>query len=65
MRGTGAGWAAAVGRLASILAPLAVPVVRDQGGTGLLFAVFAAVFVLAALAASALPELRGKALAEH
>ena len=48
-----------------MLAPLSVPLLRDAGGTGLLFAVFAAVFVLAALAASALPELRGKALAEH
>jgi MFS transporter, putative metabolite:H+ symporter len=65
LRGTGAGWAAGVGRIASVLAPLSVPLLRDAGGTGLLFAVFAAVFVLAALAASALPELRGKALAER
>ena len=64
LRGTGSGWAAGVGRIASVVAPLCVPLLRGAGGTGLLFAVFAAVFVLAALAATALPELRGKALAE-
>lgn len=65
LRGTGAGWAAGVGRIASVLAPLSVPLLRDLGGTGLLFAVFAAVFLLAALASTALPELRGQALAER
>ena len=65
LRGTGAGWAAGIGRIASVLAPLSVPLLRDVGGTGLLFAVFAAVFLLAALAATALPELRGQALAER
>ena len=64
LRGTGAGWAAGVGRIASVIAPLSVPVLREAGGTGLLFVVFAAVFVLAAAAAAALPELRGTALAE-
>jgi len=64
LRGTGAGWAAGVGRIASVLAPLSVPLLRDAGGTGLLFAVFAAVFLLAAAAATTLPELRGRALAD-
>jgi putative MFS transporter len=65
LRGTGSGWAAGVGRIASVVAPLCVPLLRGAGGTGLLFGVFAAVFVLAALAATLLPELRGKALAER
>jgi putative MFS transporter len=65
LRGTGSGWAAGIGRIASVVAPLCVPLLREAGGTGLLFAVFAAVFVLAALASTLLPELRGKALAEH
>jgi MFS transporter, putative metabolite:H+ symporter len=64
LRGTGSGWAAGVGRIASVVAPLCVPLLREAGGTGLLFAVFAAVFILAALASTLLPELRGKALAE-
>jgi putative MFS transporter len=62
LRGTGAGSAAAFGRLASILAPLAVPLLRDQGGTGLLFAVFAGVFVVAAAGSALLPERRGTTL---
>jgi MFS transporter, putative metabolite:H+ symporter len=62
LRGTGAGSAAAFGRMASILAPLAVPLLRDQGGTGLLFAVFAGVFVVAAAGSMALPERRGTRL---
>lgn len=62
MRTTGAGWAAGVGRTASILAPLAVPALRDVGGTPLLFTVFAAVFVVAALGALALPDRTGEAL---
>jgi putative MFS transporter len=64
LRGTGAGSAAAFGRLASILAPLSVPLLRDQGGTGLLFAVFAGVFVVAAAGSSLLPERRGATLEE-
>ena len=64
LRGTGAGSAAAFGRLASILAPLAVPVLRDSGGTGLLFAVFAGVFVVAAGGSALLPERRGTTLEE-
>jgi putative MFS transporter len=64
LRGTGAGWAAGVGRIASVIAPLAVPPLREAGGTALLFGVFAAVFVVAALGALALPELRGTTLEE-
>nr|WP_307852572.1 MFS transporter [Glaciihabitans sp. dw_435] len=62
VRGTGAGWAAGFGRLASILAPLCVPLLSAAGGTALPFAVFAGVFVIAAIAALALPDLRGRAL---
>ncbi|MFS0705298.1 MFS transporter, partial [Cellulomonas sp. 179-A 9B4 NHS] len=62
VRTTGAGWAAGVGRTASILAPLAVPPLREAGGTTLLFAVFAAVFVVAASGALALPERTGESL---
>ena len=64
MRGTGAGSAAAFGRIASILAPLSVPFLRDAGGTALVFTVFGAAFVLAALASLALPERRGQTLDE-
>ncbi len=64
LRGTGAGWAAGFGRIASIVAPLAVPPLLLAGGAELTFAMFAVAFVLAALAATALPELRGRALPE-
>ena len=62
VRGTGSGWAAGFGRIASILAPLAVPVLRSGGGTLLVFAAFAAAFVLAAGATLLLPERRGEVL---
>ncbi|MFD4291871.1 MFS transporter [Rhodococcus sp. NPDC058505] len=64
VRGSGTGAAAAFGRIASIASPLMVPVLLDGGGNGLVFAVFAAAFVLAAAAALTLPERRGLAL-EH
>ncbi|MBC7291565.1 MAG: MFS transporter [Actinotalea sp.] len=63
LRATGAGWAAGFGRIASIIAPLSVPPLLAAGGTGLVFGVFAASFLLAAAAALALPELRGRTLA--
>ena len=63
-RATGTGQAAAFGRLASIIAPLLVPVLLDGGGQVLVFAVFAAAFVIAAAAAFSLPELKGTALEE-
>lgn len=65
LRGTGSGWAAGFGRIASILAPLSVPPLLALGGSPLTFGVFAAAFVLAAGAALALPELRGQALQER
>ena len=64
LRGTGSGWAAGVGRVASIAAPLSVPPLLVLGGTPVLFVVFGAVFLVAAAAALALPELRGTRLAE-
>ena len=62
VRGTGAGWAAGFGRLASIIAPLCVPALLAAGGVALPFGVFAAVFAIAAIAALTLPDLRGTAL---
>jgi len=62
LRATGAGAAAGFGRLASIAAPLFVPPLLDAGGSGLVFGVFAAFLVLAALASWGLPELRGRTL---
>jgi MFS transporter, putative metabolite:H+ symporter len=62
LRATGSGWAAGFGRIASILAPLAVPVLRASGDNVLVFAVFAAFFVLAAVATWGLPERRGESL---
>ncbi|GAA3605875.1 MFS transporter [Agrococcus terreus] len=62
VRGTGTGAAAGFGRIASILAPLAVPPLLGIGGTPVLFGVFAAAFAIAAIAAWRIPELRGTAL---
>ncbi|WP_298044927.1 MFS transporter [uncultured Microbacterium sp.] len=62
LRATGAGWAAGVGRIASIIAPLSVPPLLGLGGAPLLFTVFAGFFVLAAAAAWALADRRGAAL---
>ncbi|HWK77597.1 MFS transporter [Microbacterium sp.] len=62
LRGTGSGWAAGVGRIASIVAPLLVPSLLVAGGAPLLFVVFAAFFVVAALAAWGLVDRRGQAL---
>ncbi|MBV7296172.1 MFS transporter [Corynebacterium sp. TAE3-ERU12] len=61
VRSSGAGAAAAFGRIASIAAPLLVPVLL-VGGQALVFGVFAAAFVVAAAAAMTLPERRGEAL---
>ena len=62
VRGTGAGAAAGAGRIASILAPLFVPWALGWGSVGLLFAVFAAFFVIAAIAVLPLSERTGEAL---
>ncbi|MDJ1370549.1 MFS transporter [Gulosibacter molinativorax] len=66
IRGTGAGAAAGFGRIASIIAPLLVPVLITAGGGGtvLVFTVFAIAFAIAAGAAFLLPEQKGKALAD-
>ncbi|MFP5415424.1 MAG: MFS transporter [Actinomycetes bacterium] len=64
IRGTGTGAAAAFGRIASIIAPLIVPVLMGAGGMVMLFGVFGAAFALAAGAALALPEHRGVPLDE-
>ncbi|SDE10364.1 MFS transporter [Auraticoccus monumenti] len=64
VRGTGAGAAAAFGRLASIAAPFVVPPLVGLGGSWAVFAVFGAAFAVAAGAALLLPELKGRALTE-
>lgn len=64
VRGKGTGAAAGFGRIASIIAPLIVPPLIAAGGTGLLFAIFATAFAVAAIAAFTLPELKGKALSD-
>lgn len=62
LRATGSGWAAGAGRIASIVAPLAVPLLLAVGGAPLLFVVFAAFFLVAAAAAWGLVDKRGMAL---
>jgi putative MFS transporter len=62
LRARGAGAAAGFGRLASIAAPLCVPPLLDAGGSGLVFGVFAAFFVVGAVGTLGLPELRGRSL---
>ena len=62
LRGTGAGWAAGVGRIASIVAPLSVPALLLAGGAPLLFAVFGVCFLGAASAAWGLVDRGGQAL---
>jgi len=64
VRGLGTGAAAAFGRVASIIAPLSVPVLLGAGGEGFVFGVFGVVFVLAAGAALALPEAARRPLEE-
>ena len=62
VRAGGAGAAAGFGRIASILAPLAVPPLLSAGGTVLVFAVLGAAFALGAAATALLPEARGESL---
>ncbi len=62
MRGKGTGAAAAFGRIASMIAPLSVPVMMAGGGMVLVFGVFGVSFLLAAVAALALPDHTGRAL---
>ena len=62
VRGTGTGAAAGFGRIASILAPVLVPLLLAGGGHVLVFGVFALAFAVAAAGAFMLPELRGQEL---
>jgi putative MFS transporter len=62
LRATGTGWAAGVGRIASIVAPLVVPPLLIAGGAPVLFVVFAVFFAVAAAAAWGLVDRRGAAL---
>jgi putative MFS transporter len=62
LRATGSGWAAGVGRIASIVAPLAVPPLLAAGGAPTLFIVFAAFFAVAVIATWGLADRRGRAL---
>lgn len=64
LRGAGTGAAAAFGRIASMLAPLSVPILIGRGGLPVIFGVFAAAFVIAATAALFLPEYKNRALTE-
>jgi putative MFS transporter len=64
VRATGAGWAAGFGRIASILAPLAVPPLMTFGGSWAVFGTFAAFFGVAIIGALMLPEWRGRQLDE-
>ncbi|MGD8150293.1 MFS transporter [Ornithinimicrobium sp. Y1694] len=63
VRASGAGAAAGFGRIASIIAPLSVPIVLAAWGNAALFTLFGAAFVIGAAAAYLLlPEQAGDAL---
>jgi len=62
VRATGAGAAAAIGRIASIVAPLFTPWALELGGAGLVFTVFAICFAIAAASAWGLRDLKGRSL---
>ncbi|GAB3599167.1 MFS transporter [Microbacterium tumbae] len=62
LRATGAGWAAGAGRIASVIAPLLVPVVLARAGAGTLFVIFACCFAVAAVAVWGVGDRRGQAL---
>ncbi|MFG6491843.1 MFS transporter [Microbacterium sp. P03] len=62
LRATGSGWAAGVGRIASIIAPLTVPPLLALGGAPTLFVVFAVFFAVAAAGAWGLVDRRGRSL---
>jgi len=64
LRGKGTGSAAAFGRIASIIAPLSVPLLLGVGGHPAVFGVFAGAFLIGSAATLLLPELRGRALIE-
>ena len=62
IRATGTGAAAGFGRIASIIAPLIVPLVMSNFGMPWLFALFAVSYAVAAIAAFTLPEQKGRRL---
>ncbi len=62
IRGRGTGAAAGFGRIASVLAPLAVPWFLHLGGQPLVFVILGAMFVLGAVAALFLPERKNQDL---
>lgn len=62
IRGKGTGSAASFGRIASIIAPLVVVPLLGLGGEVLVFSVFGAAFVVAAVAALLLPERKRQSL---
>ncbi|MBK8462344.1 MAG: MFS transporter [Nigerium sp.] len=64
IRGTGTGAAAAFGRIASMIAPLLVPIMLGAGGMVLVFGVFGVAFLIGAGAALFLPERAGTELAD-
>ena len=65
IRGTGAGWSGAVGRVAGILAPLLTAVAVSSLGTFETFSVFFALQLVAAIVVAALGvETKGRALEE-
>lgn len=59
LRARGTGSAAGFGRIASIIAPMMVPLFLSSLGTAGLFVLFATAFMIAAAAAWLLPEQRG------
>ena len=65
IRATGAGWAAGVGRIASIIAPLFTPWALGVIHKGGVFAVFAGFFLLAALLTCFLVDRSGRSLDEE
>jgi len=62
IRATGAGWAAGVGRIASIVVPFLVAPLLAAGGRASIFVMFTAAFVLAGAAVFLIRERRGAAL---
>jgi putative MFS transporter len=64
LRATGAGWAAGFGRIASILAPLSVPLLLARGGSTAVFTTFSLFFGVGIVGALLLPELKGRHLTE-
>lgn len=66
LRGTGTGWAAAIGRIFAFLAPLSIAYqIVLFGGDQTVFVVFTAIMVLGGLVVFALgPETRGRSLEE-